>query len=271
MAGSKSFVIYSDLHTGSKYSVCTEEPVLDDGSYRPSPNQKKMLEAWYASLDMIEQKNTDIMVINGEPIDGDNYRSLGDSVWSTDMGDQLLDAEKLVSMIPHEKLYMIRGSGYHTTRGATNYEKIFGNKIGAESYTSVLGNQTKADFEATFRVFGKHIHFTHHVGYSGWWQYRQTPISRELVKMHFNHKINGFHTDLLIRSHVHYYVEVRFPNTKGLATPAWKFPDGFLYRQGEPEAPTIGNIEVIIEPNGKIVVEPHLVEVNWKKPVIVIA
>ena len=89
--------------------------------------------------------------------------------------------------------------------------------------------------------------------------------------MHFNHEANGFHTDLLIRSHIHYYVEVRFPNSIGLSTPAWKFPDGWMYRKGVPELPTIGNIEVIVEPNGKIIIEPHLIEVNWKKPVITVA
>jgi hypothetical protein len=264
----KTFVVYSDLHIGSKYSVCSEEPELDDGSYRPSPNQKKMMEAWYDARDAIITKKPDFMVINGEPIDGDNFKSLGDSVWTTDLGNQMTDAEKLVKMVPHDKLYLVRGSGYHVTRGATNFEKIFGKKIGAETYKSVLGNRTKADFEATFKVNDKHIHFTHHVGYSGWWMYRPTPISRELVKMHFNHAANGFHTDLLIRSHVHYYVEVRFPHTIGLSTPAWKFPDGWMYRQGEPELPTIGNIEIIVESNGKLIVEPHLIDVNWRKPVI---
>ena len=271
MARSRSFVIYSDLHVGSKYSVCSEEPELDDaGSYRPSPNQKKLLEAYYDSIDNLITK-PDIMVINGEPIDGSNPKSLGESCWSTNHFDQMNDAEILVKMVPHKKLYLVRGSGYHVTRESTNFEKIFGKKIGAEKYKSVLGNQTYTDFEATFKVFDKHIHFTHHVGYSGWWQYRTTPIARELVKMHFNHQANGFHTDLLIRSHVHYYVEVRFPNSIGLSTPAWKFPDGWMYRQGVPELPTIGNIEIIVEPNGKIVVEPHLIEINWKKPVIVIA
>jgi len=265
---SKSLAIFSDIHDGSKYAVCSEEPTLDNGgSYRPSRMQRKLLASWQESIDALITKPK-ILVINGEPVDGSNPRSLGDSVWSTNYLDQMTDVEKLIKMIPHEKIYLTSGSPYHTTREATNFEKIFGKKIGAESYTSVIGNETMADFEATFKVFDKHIHFTHHVGYSGWWMYRPTPIARELVKMHFQHRENGFHTDLLVRSHVHYYVEVRFPNTIGLSTPAWKFPDGFLYKQGEPEMPTVGNIEVIVESNGKIIVEPHLAPIKWEKPVI---
>lgn len=266
--GSKSIVVFSDIHVGSKYSVCSEEPELDDGgSYRPSKIQKKFNRAWIDSIDELITK-PDVLVINGEPIDGNNRRTLGDSCWSTNQFDQLNDCIKLVKLIPYKKLYLIRGSGYHSDRDSLNFEKLFGKSIGAEKYTSVVGNQTYSDFEATFKGFGKHIHFTHHVGYSGWWQYRSTPIARELVKMHFNHKQNGYHTDVLVRSHVHYYVEVRFPNTKGLSTPAWKFPDGFLYRGGEPEMPTVGNIEIIIEPNGKIEIEPHIAEVNFEKSVI---
>jgi hypothetical protein len=265
---SKSMVVFSDIHVGSKYSVCSEEPVLDDGgSYKPSKNQEKLLQGWMDCIDEITQKPT-ALIINGEPIDGSNNKSLGESCWSTSFGDQMNDSAELIKRIPYEKLYLVRGSGYHVTRESTNFEKIFGKLVGAETYKSVLGNETKTDYEATFEVFGKHIHFTHHVGYSGWWMYRTTPIARELVKMHFNHKANGFHTDLLVRSHVHYYVEVRFPNTIGLTTPAWKFPDGWMYRQGEPELPTVGCMEIIIEPNGKIIVEPHLAEINWRKPVI---
>lgn len=261
-------MVYSDIHIGSKYSVCSEHPERDsDGEYKPSQAQQKILQAWHECIDKTQQRAT-ALIINGEPIDGANFKSIGDSVWSVEINDQLKDAKKLLSGIKFDNLYFVRGSGYHVTRDATSYEKTLAEEMGAKKYKSVTGTTTHADYEATFELFGKHIHFTHHVGYSGWWMYRTTPIARELVKMHFQHRENGFHTDVLVRSHVHYYVEVRFPNTKGLTNPAWKFPDGFLYRRGEPELPTVGCVEIIIEPNGKIIIEPHLVEVEFKKPVI---
>ena len=226
----------------------------------------KLLDGWYHCIDEVQQRPK-ALVINGEPIDGDNKKSLGDSVWSVNLNDQMQDFKKLMKGIKFDNLYFVKGSGYHITKDATNFEQTIAEQLGAKKYKSIMGNQTYADHEVTLEMFDKHIHFTHHVGFSGWWMYRTTPIARELVKMHFNHKANGFHTDVLIRSHVHYYVEVRFPHTKGLTTPAWKFPDGFMYRHGEPDLPTIGNIEIIVESNGKIQVEPHLVEVEFKKPV----
>jgi hypothetical protein len=265
--GSKSILIYSDVHIGSKYSVCSEHPEReDDGDYKPNPNQKKLLEGWYDCIDQIQQKPR-ALVLNGEPIDGDNKRTLGDSVWSTNLNDQMRDAKKLIKEIKFDNLYFVKGSGYHITKDATNFEQTLAEQLGARKYKSIMGNQTYTDYEVTLEMFDKYIHFTHHTGFSGWWMYRTTPIARELVKMHFAHRENGFHTDVLVRSHVHYYVEVRFPHTKGFTTPAWKFPDGFFYRKGEPELPTIGNVEIIVESNGKIEIDPHLVEVDFKKPV----
>lgn len=265
---SQSILVLSDLHIGSRYSVCSEEPEIDSGgSYKPSYNQKKLNRAWFECVDMIQQKPR-ALVINGEPIDGDNFKSLGDSVWSTELNDQLNDAEKMLNTIKRDEVIFVRGSGYHVTRGATNFEKTLARKMGARKYRSVMGEITDADYEANIKLNGKMVNFTHHIGYSGWWQYRTTSIARELVKMHFQHKDNGFHTDLLVRSHVHYYCEVRFPNTKGFTTPAWKFPDGFMYRRGIPELPTVGFMEIIIESNGKILIEPHLVQLQFPKPII---
>ena len=258
----------SDIHVGSKYAICTEAPDRDsDNSYKPNQLQKKLLEGWEYCVDEITQKPR-ALVINGEPIEGANRANMGDSVWSVEINDQLEDARKLLSGIKTDNLIFVRGSGYHVNRDATSYEKTISDKMGAKKYKTILGNLTGADYEANIEMYGKHINFTHHVGWSSWWMYRTTPIAKELIKAHFAHRESGFHTDVIVRSHVHYYVEVRFPHTIGFSNPAWKFPDGFLYRKGAPENPSIGMMEIIIEPNGEIEILSHLAELDIKKPVI---
>lgn len=265
---SKSILVISDMHVGSKMSICSEEPTIDDfGTYKPSSNQKKLLQEWHRTLDQVSQKPT-ALVLNGEPVDGSNPKSQGAGVWSNNFNDQMNDSAKLLKPIKRDVTILTRGSGYHVTRENTNFEQIFANKIGARKYKSVAGFMTDTDYEATIEMYGKHINFTHHIGYSGWWQYRSTPMARELVKMHFQHKENGFHSDVVVRSHVHYFVLVEFPNTIGFTSPAWKFPDGFMYRGGIPERPTIGNVEIIIEPNGEIDIKKHLSTLEFPKPVI---
>ena len=268
MVSSKSLVVISDIHCGSKYAVCSESPVRnDDSDYKPNPNQRKLLEGWDWCIDQVSQKPT-ALVVNGEPIDGDHVRSAGAETWSSNLNDQMNDFIKLIKPISFANLIFVKGSAWHVTKENTNFEETIADKMKVKKYKSVMGNLTYADYEANIEIFGKHINFTHHLGWSSWWMYRTTPIAKELIKMHFAHKESGFHTDVLVRSHVHYYVEVRFPNTKGLSMPAWKFPDGFLYRKGEPELPTIGMLEIIVEPNGKIEIEPYLVQTDFKKPVI---
>jgi len=265
---SKSILVLSDLHVGSRVALCSESPNIDDGNpYCPTPNQKKLLQEFHRTLDEVTQKPT-ALVINGEPIDGSNPKSLGDSVWSPDFNDQMEDAAKLLRPIKRDVTILTRGSGYHVTREATNFEKIFADKIGAKKYKSVSGLMTNTDYEATIEMYGKYINFTHHIGYSGWWMHRPTPMARELIKMHFAHSENGFHSDIIVRSHVHYFVLVEFPNTIGFTSPAWKFPDGFMYRRGIPERPTIGNVEIIIESNGEIDIKKHLSQLAFPKPVI---
>lgn len=259
----KSIVIYSDIHCGSKYSVCPPKIKLaSGGTYEASKAQRALYEAWKDSIKSLEYKPT-VLVINGEPIDGNNKFSKGVGTWSTDIADQLEGAKQLLAKIPRDNIIFVRGSPYHVDAEGTSFEELLAQELQAHKYKS-YGGEGKTDYECNIEMYGKHFNFTHHVGFSRWFQYRTTPIASEMAKMHFEHGRRGFHTDVMVRSHVHYYVEVRFPHTIGLTTPAWKFPDGFMYKSGEPTLPDVGCVEIIVESNGKIIVEPHLTEVNFK-------
>lgn len=267
MASSKSIVIFSDIHVGSKYSVCSKNPSITDGEpYTPTKAQKALLECWKSACKDIEY-TPNAIVINGEPTDGPNRRSMGAGQWSTSHIDQVRDFKKIFKTIPRDNktsVFFVRGSGYHVTAdGATPIEEAVAEELNANRYRA-HGGSGWTDFELNIEMLGKYFNFTHHVGFSRWFQYRTTPLASEMAKLHFEHTKRGFHTDVMVRSHVHYYVEVRFPHTKGFTTPAWKFPDGFMYRTGEPTLPDVGCIEVIVETNGKIHVEPHLIEVDFK-------
>ncbi len=65
---------------------------------------------------------------------------------------------------------------------------------------------------------------------------------------------------VIVRSHVHYFVMVRFATQFGFTTPSFKMPDSHLFRGGlGGTAPSLGAVEVIIEPDGHILIEPHIV------------
>ena len=262
--GSKSLVIFSDIHVGSDRAVCPSDP--EDPNYKPNKFQKLLFEMWNEGIDELQQKPR-FKVINGEPFDGPNRKSLGRGQSTTNMDYQMADAEKLIKLIPGEETILLQGSGYHVDSEGTSYEQIFGRMIKARKYSTYFNPSFAEDF-AQIRLNGKLFSFTHHIGFARWAAYRTTALAREMAAMHFvNEKLD--HPSIIVRSHVHYWVMVRFTHTFGFTTPAWKYPDKHLYRGGMGGVlPDIGCVEVIVEPNGKVIIEPHIAEIKVRPEII---
>jgi len=254
------------MHVGSKLAVCTPHPELKDGEYRPNHLQKRLYSIWEETIDEFQQKPK-FKVINGEPFDGPNRRNVGRQSWTTDMAAQLIDAENLVEMIPGQETILVQGSGYHVDSEGTSYEDIFGKAIRAKKYGSYIGAGYADDF-CQLRLNNKLFNITHHVGFARWAAYRTTALAREMAALQFMKDKLG-KVDIIVRSHVHYFVHVEFTHTHGFTNPAWKFPDKYLYRGGMGGVlPDIGCVEVIIEPNGKILIEKHIAELKIKPGII---
>tara|TARA_R110002020_G_scaffold233_4_gene1225 strand:- start:9967 stop:10797 length:831 start_codon:yes stop_codon:yes gene_type:complete len=261
---SKTIEVRSDVHDGSSTAVCSKEPYVSeiDTVIKPNKLQQVLNEAWYDCNDSMTKK-ADLLVINGEPMDGANKKQLGQQSWTTNIEDQMRDAEKLIKDIPHDKILFIRGSGYHVQVDGTNFEEVMANRMGAMRYKS-YGGQGATDNYAFVECYGKMFNFSHHVGFNKWAAYRTTAIARELAGMHFE-KDKLHSADVVVRSHVHYFVHVEFVNTHGVSTPAWKFPDSHLFRGGVAgTTPDIGSVEFIVEPNGEILVNKHIAKIDLK-------
>jgi len=263
-SSSKSVLIVSDMHVGSTTAVCTSEPDTVDlnTTYNPNKLQKELYACWQECIDELIQKPT-LLVVNGEPCDGGNPKGLGKQSWSTNLQDQLNDAEKLLKEIPYQKLLFNRGSGYHVDQQGTNFEEIIAQKMKADRYKA-FGGSGYTDYYSLVEIHGKFFNFSHHIGFNRWASYRTTSLAREMAGMVFEKDKMG-KVDILVRSHVHYFVHVEFTHTHGFTTPAWKFPDGHLFRGGTAgTTPDIGMVEVIIEPNGDLLIEKHIAELDIK-------
>ena len=272
--GSKSLVIYSDIHDGSTTAICSKDPITSDKNttYRPNNLQKSLYQAWVESIDALTQK-PNAVVINGEPIDGANSKQLGNQSWTTNINDQINDSAKIINLIPRKSnLFFIRGSGYHVDKEGTNYESTLADKVKATKYRVFKGEiEKESDYYANIKMNGKLFSFTHHIGFNRWAAYRTTALAREMAAMHFE-KDKLLPYDIIVRSHVHYFVHVRFVHTFGFTTPAWKFPDGHLFRGGlGGTTPDIGSVEVIVESNGKVLIEPHIMKLKLPQDVYEIA
>ena len=170
---------------------------------------------------------------------------------------------KLMKVHRYDNILFTRGSGYHVQLDGTNVEEIIAKQMGALKYKA-YGGEGATDYYAFVEAYGKMFNFTHHVGFNKWAAYRTTALAREMAGMVFeNNKLHK--SDVIVRSHVHYFVHVEFTNTHGCTTPAWKFPDGHLFRGGVAgTTPDIGAVEFIIEPNGEVSVQKHISEIELK-------
>jgi len=261
---SKSVLIVSDMHVGSTTAICSKEPVMSDKdtTYRPSKLQKALLSVWYDCIDELIQK-PDVLVVNGEPCDGGNRKGFGSQSWSTNSFDHITNAQILLKEIPYRNILFNRGSKYHVDLEGTNFEEIIAEQMKADKYRA-FGGAGNTDYYLLLEVNGKHFNITHHVGFNKWAAYRTTALAREMAGMVFERDKIG-KADIIVRSHVHYFVHVEFVHTHGFTTPAWKYPDGHLFRSGTAgTTPDIGMVEVIIEPNGYIDIIKHIAEMEIK-------
>jgi hypothetical protein len=261
---SKSLVCYSDMHVGARSSVCTNDP--EEPSYKPNKFQKTLFQIWNETIDELTQKPR-VKLINGEPFNGPNQKSTGRGQWTTSMAVQSREAEKLIRLIPGDETLFVQGSQYHVDEGGTSFEEMLADKLHAKKYSTWYEPNYAEDF-LQLRMNGKLFNITHHVGFARWAAYRTTSLAREMASMHFMKEQLG-NIDVMIRSHVHYFVHVEFTHTHGFTNPAWKYPDKHLFRGGMGGIiPDVGCTEVIVESNGKVLIEKHIATIKEKPQIL---
>jgi len=285
---SRSVLFLSDMHVGSNYAVRSPDATLEDGTeLKMTKFNEQMYDNWCHVRDSVEKKDIDVLCLNGEPIDGGNVKTNASGTWTSSIQSQLDDAERLIRMYKWKEIVATRGSRYHVSvqnnfheeilaakLNAVPYSGLFGkardNKQGAKTY-DINGSKQFTDFYLFFILCGKRFSVCHHVGYNKTELYRTTALARETAVMEFAEGKwfpQGQKIDVLVRSHVHYYVQIRFPGHIAFTTPCWKLPDEFSMRRGlGGTAVNIGSIEVIIEQNGEIDVREHMIQADkYPKP-----
>ena len=151
---SKSIVAWTDVHDGATTALCSAEPYNSelDTVIKLNKIQKTLRHAWLDSVDDLIQK-PDLVVLNGEPIDGANKKQVGQQSWSTNLEDQMNDFIRLTKEIPYKNIMFVRGSGYHVTLDATNFEEVLANRLNAVKYR-VYGGQGATDDYAFVEMYG---------------------------------------------------------------------------------------------------------------------
>jgi hypothetical protein len=211
---SKRLVVISDLHCGAVTGLTPPDwqyrHIKNDKTKRNkfSTLQKQCWDFYYTTI--LQLKPIDILVVNGDCIDGRGEKSGGTELIETDRERQCEMAIECIKVASAGSIVITYGTGYHTgqyedweTQIAKDVKAI---KVGSHEWLDINGV-----------VFD----FKHHVGGSSVPHTRYTAIARDsLWGMIWAERQEQPKADVIIRSHNHYFAYAGNDDFLGIITPA---------------------------------------------------
>ncbi len=205
----KRVAVISDLHSGHRVGLTP--PGWWGGAAHDKWEALRMnLWKYYAEkIDSI--KPIDILVVNGDAIDGRGERSGSTELITADRHEQGRIAAAAINYADPDKVLMTRGTPYHTGQ--------------AEDFEDFVAGETNAvtiKDQLWIEVNGVVFDFMHTIGGSTVPYGRATAIAKDRF---WNLVWNDFYAsqpkaDVVVRSHVHYTTAIIEPTWAGFITPA---------------------------------------------------
>ena len=207
----KRVVVISDLHCGHVVGLTPPSHDIRRESESGQLVDSMRRRYWKFYADTIDAlKPIDVMIVNGDAIDGKGAKSGGTELIAPDREDQVAMAVDAILYAKASKVFMSYGTGYHTG-DQDDWEIGVARDVKAEK----IGSHDWLD------VSGVIFDYKHHAGSS------QTPYGRHtaIAKEHTWNILWNEHgeypkSDIIIRSHVHYYGFAGGVSWCGFTTPA---------------------------------------------------
>lgn len=215
----KKIVVIADLHSGHvagltpptwQFEAVDENPLLADAA-KMRAQMWQAYRGWQKTIG-----KPDVLIVNGDCIEGPGYRSGGTELLTADQQYQCDIAAECIKLWKAPTILMTYGTPYHTGFAGQDWERLVAKEVGAE--------HIKAKFWP-LEINGCIFDVKHKIGASSIPHGRHTAIAREKLW-------NGLWADhesqpkakVIIRSHVHYYVYAGGAGWFGVVTPALQAP-----------------------------------------------
>lgn len=199
----KRMAVLADLHCGHLVGLTPPRwqvtPTKSDGRTKRDKYAEIQKEAWAWYLKNITSRGPfDVIVVNGDAIDGKGARSGGTELITSDRHEQVQMAAQAILRAPKAKgckTILTYGTAYHTGDG-----EDFENALADEVNATKIGSHEWVD------MGGVVFDFKHHVGGSQIPHGRSTAINREALWSAIWAETDYTPTsNVVIRSHVHYF------------------------------------------------------------------
>ena len=204
-------VMLGDLHCGHAAGLTPPDWWVNDKQNLAAYQR----ESWARYLDFIKQiGRPDILICNGDAIDGKGQKSQGVELLTPDMEQQALIAAQCLGQWKAKKVIMTYGTPYHTGTGE-NFENIAARALDAD-----IANQQFLEIDGViFSIKHKPA------GSSSIPHGRHTGVARDRLWNVLHADIeNQPKADVIIRSHVHYHTFSGGPDWLAMTLPALQGP-----------------------------------------------
>lgn len=209
----KRLVIASDFHCG--HVVGLTHPDFDAIPSRNAKMKWKLYhhrrECWEWVSAMAEAlQPIDALLVNGDLVDGKGVRSGSTEQLATDRTEQVEMAVAATELFKADKVLISYGTPYHTG-SLEDWE----NEVARQVSAVKIGGHDVAD------VNGLLVDYRHHVGRSSVPHGRFTAVARErLWGLLWSERGEFPKADVIVRSHVHYFVHCGEADWLAIITPA---------------------------------------------------
>jgi hypothetical protein len=198
------------------------------------------------------EKPIDILLNNGDFLDGSGERSGGTELLSTDRFFQIQMCKKVVETVKAKHVTIVAGTPYHCGQ--------------SEDWEQVLANDLKCKFESHAWLDINKVVFDckHHCGSSSIPHGRFTAISRDAIwaKLWAEANLIPQKINYLIRSHVHYFSMIDDGAMVAMTTPSLQMFGSKYGARKCTGIPTIGFLSFDINPNGSVIFRKHLANLS---------
>jgi len=250
-------LVVSDIHCGSIYGMLPPDFATFSGVIIPQNAAQKYL--WQCWMDFCKRASLwqpEFVIVNGDVVDGDQHRNKGSELTLVSIDDQCRAAKRTLGLLkaqtPGAKWYFTQGTPYHV--GEWNVcEEHVAEDLGAERYLS-LGTGDYCREVLWLNVDGVIIEAAHHIAVSVGF-YRLTALDREgqWSAISAKDETKGVpKSDLLIRSHVHYFGHAEHASKQIVTTPCWQLQTRYMRKNSVHRMhPDIGGLFIEVDPAAK--------------------
>jgi hypothetical protein len=203
----KRLVCISDLHCGHRVGLT---PPYYQTAIPGKQYHRIQVELWDQYVKWAEElQPIDILLVNGDAIDGKGKRSGSSELITADRNQQCDMSEIAINQLEAKNIIMTYGTGYHTGNGE-DYEYQLAKRLNADISSQQFFQVNNTTFDAKHKVGGSSIPHG-----------RATPLAKERL---WNYIWNEFSeqpkADVIIRSHVHYHTFTGEDHWLAMTTPA---------------------------------------------------